>query len=575
LNEITYKGYTLLEGPQNFFCLKCGVLPSFGFFRCDVNTGTLISTTLSDPEDPESPKVWETSGSLVLASDDDSTTLHHLWLVKLATSGRLTGVQDIVLADERIRWGFILGTQDFNTYTAEREADGNEYELTNLNTSVEWTYQDILDEIGDLLSVEFGNLWGITRKPRNFHMKGLPVPNALQRLLREVNGYLAVDLTTTSPTYKVYPLGTEDGDEITALAVYDDIISVSQEAIHVNPVVSRPATAEMLAAFGPSNIKKVETYGEATAIGGFGQTFIPSDYAALLDDVGAVLNATALNTDGDEITAEYKTSFGNTWRDRTYAGILSLPLNSITHEIVWQSNEAGAYTRIRSFRPKEIRLPGLQNGLFNYGDYPLPFAKFDLLSVDGSCVIKEDTDQNFQTEIMTNIQTTGHLQRVLFHTTKTFGIDPRQMVAVMVDAASMLTYEISSEPVPSYVYAGTLEIYGITAEFDPLTVKWSTKQASASIGYIGQARALARLTSGVVLINLSVEGTLNTCPQSQERGFVSTFPPNGQAPNDDEYFGLEIRLVPQPVDGYNPVFTTWSSVTTCESENTRIVCSRP
>jgi len=123
----------------------------------------------------------------------------------------------------------------------------------------------------------------------------------------------------------------------------------------------------MLASADPADAPgRLLTYGSGSATGGTGSHFIPSMYSVFGDEE----NSVGLATIGNEMAAEYVASFSNTWRNTIYAGILPFKLNRAIHEIVWSSNAQGAFTSIRSFRPRE-KLSDLQDMLFNYSKYLL------------------------------------------------------------------------------------------------------------------------------------------------------------------------------------------------------------
>ncbi len=398
MNTITYKGQTLLEGPQNFFKLSTGVRPSFGFFRA---SSEAVDFFWGDRE---------SSGDLIFEDENDLVVIPNVWLVKAEVMetdeeeysesdiGEVRAIWDITLADERIIWPFTYCTHDYNTYKAER-LGASDYDLENLHSSNEasdssgsetvihdeWTFQQIIDNLADYLNSDFGELpFAIIRKPRNLIADGLPVPNVLQKLLNDIGCYLAVipegetegsssagSSSSGAPSY-YYVIkqigGAEDADE---LAILETLVSSrlykGWNKILVNEKVQRSSTAEMLAAADPSvnDGDRIKDYGDAITIGGTGAYKVPVSYAANEE------NSDALEVIGDEVANQYKNSFKNIWRDVTLIGIHNLEHNSIIQEITWQSTSHGAYTRIRSFRPREKCLDGAKNGLFNYGDYPV------------------------------------------------------------------------------------------------------------------------------------------------------------------------------------------------------------
>lgn len=372
-NTITYRGCTLLDGPHNFFKLQCGVLPSFGFFRV---TGSTTEPQLTD-ENNESLDLT-LPGELTFSDGTNVVTLYNLYLVRATPAILTTGentVWDIVLADERIMWPFYYGTQNYNTYLSDRTRTRDflgekDFELSNLNGAQEWSYEDIIQQLASTLSVSILGIPVPLRSPRNIVANGLPVPNILQRLFRELSCFIAPDITNQAQQFHLHALGAEENPAETAVLAVLDKYRYAGGQIYINPSLQRSDYATTLTAANTDD--KVLDYGLALDIGGTGVYKIPSAYAALhVNEV--IKNNAYLDIVGNELAKEYKDTYQNLWRDITYAGIWSnVFLGSVCQEIIWQSNSRGAFTRIRSFKPEEKELPGSQSTFFSYNGYPVP-----------------------------------------------------------------------------------------------------------------------------------------------------------------------------------------------------------
>lgn len=358
MNEISYHGRALLEGPQNFFKLTTGVTPSYGFFRMKAEDVTYILSTRSGAP-----------GSLVLTDGTNTVTLYKIYLVKSASVSSLdNNVCDVILADERILWSYKYGTTDYNTYKTDRTIGTAEFELENLNGGSEWTFTQLKDALKSILGMGTLNFLPPSRKPRNVIGTNISGANIMKQFLIATNSYIACNLQFATPTYDILPVGeVETAPDIALFTTYSNLLHKGH-TIQLNPLVQQGSIAKMLAAADPDVAPdRLLTYGSQVA-GGIGNYYIPSPYAVFGDEE----NAAALGTIGNEVATEYAASFANTWRDNTYAGILPFKLNRAIHEIIWTSTIKGAFTQIKSFRPREEFLPkDLRDTLFTYQTYLL------------------------------------------------------------------------------------------------------------------------------------------------------------------------------------------------------------
>lgn len=359
MNSLTFHGRPLLEGPQNLFKLTTGVAPSFGFFRMRTEDVTYVLTTLSGAP-----------GTLILSDGTNTVTLYNIYLVKSVSVSALEDkVCDVVLADERILWQYKYGTADYNTYKTDRTTGTGEFELENLNAGSEWTFTEIRDALKTVLGITTLNLLPPTRTPRNLIGKNVPGSDIVRRFLISLQAYLTVDLQVTPHVYDILPIGeAEAAGDILLLTQYANYIHKSS-TIQLNPKVQKGLAVKMLSPANPDDAPgRLLTYGNGSATGGTGSHFVPSAYAVF----GNEENSAALGTIGDEIAQEYADSYANVWRNSIYAGILPFKLNRAIHEIIWQSTAQGAFTRIRSFRPREeSNGQDLQDTLFTYYRYLL------------------------------------------------------------------------------------------------------------------------------------------------------------------------------------------------------------
>lgn len=402
LNTITYHNRGLAEGPQNFFKLTTGVKPSFGFFRA---SKSLVDYVLS-AQGGAAGELTFTSPPLKLPHDPSrsigTVTLKNIYLVKSASVEALKAeVCDIVLADERIRWQFIYGTSDYNTYKTDRavsrdldaaycykdyEGGEKDFELDNINTETEepWTFSELLTEINSRLGVTIemspecyaaivgGELNLPYRRPRNILGKNLPVPCILQQFLLEINGYLAFDPVTTG--FTIYPVGAyevREGslvDDAEQLADHEVFLTTSRE-IRINPLVQQGKDIETVMAADPTQNTgdRLVTYGPRTNTTGWGKQLVQSSFAVF----GEENNKKFLEYIGNELSSEYIDAWGNVWRDATYGGIITFTLNRAVHEITWVSNIHGATTRIKSYRPRPVLPEELKDTLFAYSKFLL------------------------------------------------------------------------------------------------------------------------------------------------------------------------------------------------------------
>lgn len=349
----------LLEGSQNFFKLSAGVTPSFGFFRMSAEDVDYVLTT-------------QGGGAGTLAFDDGShlVSLQNIYLVRSSSVPELgDDVCDVVLADERILWQYKYGTADYNTYKTDRTVGTAEFELENLNGGSEWTFTNLRDALKTILGITNLNFLSPTRKPRNIIGKNIPGPCIFQQFLIAAQAYVVVDLQAATPVYDIFAIGdAEEASDLTLLTLYANLLHKSS-TIRLNPKVAKGLTVKMLAAANDDEAPgRLLTYGSKTTTGGTGSRFIASNYAVF----GNEENSAGLVTIGNEVAQEYVDSWSNTWRDTIYAGVLPLKLNRAVHEIIWTSNAQGAFTRVRSFRPREeLTARDLEDTLFTYHKYLL------------------------------------------------------------------------------------------------------------------------------------------------------------------------------------------------------------
>lgn len=359
MNAITYHGKALVEGPENYFKLTTGVAPSFGFFRMQAEDVEYVLTTQSGAP-----------GTLVLVDGTNTVTLYNVYLVRSTSVSAVEDkICDVVLADERILWQYKYGTADYNTYKTDRQIGSAEFTLENLNTGSEWTFAELITTVKTILGIATLTFTPPTRKPRNVIGKNIPGPCVLQQLLIALQSYLTIDLQVADPTYAVYPIGAaEQSGDLTLITQYANSIH-KQRTIRLNPLVQKGLAVKMLSSADPDDAPgRLLTYGSGSATGGTGNHYIPSMYSVF----GNEENAAGLATIGNEMAAEYVASFANTWRNTIYAGVLPFKLNRAIHEIQWSSNAQGAFTSIKSFRPREeLKGKDLQDMLFTYYKYLL------------------------------------------------------------------------------------------------------------------------------------------------------------------------------------------------------------
>jgi len=359
MNTITYHGKPLVESPQGFFKLTTGVEPSFGFFRMAVADVEYVLTTQGGAP-----------GALIFSSDQGDVTLYNIYMVKSLSVPAVTdAVCDVVLADERILWQYTYGTADYNTYNANRLVGVSDFELENLNGASEWTFAELITALKTILDIATLTVTPPTRKPRNIIGKNIPGPCILQQLLIALQSYITIDLQIADPTYAILALGdVEQAGDLTLMATYAANIH-KERTIRINPLIQKGLAVKMLASANPGEAPgRLLTYGSGSATGGSGSHFVPSVYSVFGDEV----NSAGLGTIGDEVAGEYVDSFQNTWRDTIYAGNLPFKLNRAVHEITWQSHVYGAFTHIKSFRPREaLKGESLRDMLFAYHKYLL------------------------------------------------------------------------------------------------------------------------------------------------------------------------------------------------------------
>lgn len=369
MNICTYHDKALLEGPQNSFKLTTGVAPSFGFFRMRAEDVEYVLTTQNGAP-----------GTLVLSDGTNTVTLYNIYLVRSTSVSAIEDVVcDVVLADERILWQYKYGTADYNTYKTDRVVGTAEFDLENLSPDEdEWTFDELITALKTILDITTLTLNSPLRKPRNIIGKNVPGPCIFQQLLIALQSYVTVDLQVTPPTYVIYPVGdAEQAGDLALLTTYSGYLHKGS-TVRINPLVQKGLAVKMLASADPDAITsdpgRLLTYGSKTATGGSAGSnrLIPSMYAVF----GNEENAVDLGTIGDAVAQEYVDSFQNTWRDNLYAGILPVKLNRAIHVIQWSSNAQGAFTHVKSFRPREeLNGKDLQDLLFSYHRYLLGAGK--------------------------------------------------------------------------------------------------------------------------------------------------------------------------------------------------------
>lgn len=336
-----------------------GVAPSFGFFRAPKSLVDYVLTTQGGA-----------AGALVFTDGVNTVTLYNIFLVK-ATSvpAAEDQVYDIVLADERVLWQHTYGDADYNTYKTDRRVGTSEFELENLNGGNEWTFTEVLNALKTVLDIGTLNFTPPTRKPRNIIGKNIGGTCIFQQLLLALQSYVAIDLQVADPTYTIYPVGDgEESGDLTLINTYSGNLHRDCTVL-LNPKVQKGLAVKMLASANPDEApSRLLTYGSGSATGGSGSRYVPSSYAVF----GNELNSAALGTIGNEVAGEYVDSFQNVWRDACYAGVLPFKLNRAIHEITWLMTTKGAFTQIRSFRPREeLKEKDLQDLLFTYYKYLL------------------------------------------------------------------------------------------------------------------------------------------------------------------------------------------------------------
>ena len=80
--SITYKDIVLLDGPDNFFRLEIGVLPSYGIFRVDSTILDELKKTQNEPGKLE----FITKNSAGERIEEQCVTLNGIWLLNAKIS---------------------------------------------------------------------------------------------------------------------------------------------------------------------------------------------------------------------------------------------------------------------------------------------------------------------------------------------------------------------------------------------------------------------------------------------------------------------------------------------------------
>jgi len=267
MNEVSYHGRAIIEGPQGFFKLTTGVEPSFGFFRMKVEDVEYILTTQGGAP-----------GALVFSSAQGSVTLYNIYMVKsLSVPAVADVICDVVLADERILWQYTYGTADYNTYKTDRLIGVSDFELENLNGASEWTFAELITALKTILGIATLTVTPPTRKPRNIVGKNVSGSCILQQLLIALQSYITVDLQIADPTYAILALGdVEQAGDLTLMTDYAANIH-KERTIRINPLVQKGSAVKMLASADPDEAPgRLLTYGSGSAVGGSGSHFVPS-----------------------------------------------------------------------------------------------------------------------------------------------------------------------------------------------------------------------------------------------------------------------------------------------------------
>jgi len=279
-------------------------------------------------------------------------------------------VCDVVLADARVLWKFNYSVRSYNTYIKEVAVEGSDPNIENKNGDNEWKFEEVFEDLfetqmgEDEDDLNFSEIAGRVRYPRNVNGFGIPMPDIITYLLSISYTFLAVDLQSsdTPPraghSYKLYKVGdAEQAEDITVITANENKLH-KNHTTRINPVTGRSATTGMLAA--NSETVKLAVAGPIAGVGGTGVHLMPSPYA----------NYDGLTATAEEVANEYKNSFGNTdqgWRDSTYAGFIAFKLNRAIHEITWKHTPRGVTTQIKSFRPRTDFKP--KDSLHAYNGY--------------------------------------------------------------------------------------------------------------------------------------------------------------------------------------------------------------
>ena len=339
----------------------------------------------------------------------------------------------IILADDRVRWPNLIGKSNYNIYRSDRSSgishtphvgipgieiqEGGKLDHLLDPTSLrdktyEWTYREILSHLPikfDILIYADDLKPFLDRKPRQIFGKGIPVSDILRQVLHQMRCTIGFP-RTKSGGWVVYPIGVVPlKSDLEKIKEHTKRIVRSGVESYVNPHLQQPTP---YASKSQSQFGVAATYHDGTGIKQYPHQIIqrhevqspthiiPSNRAESLNyEEGwknangefvtepeqvsdesmtrtTVTNEALLKTLSEKETSLYNSNLNTIWRDTTYAGILEFTHGPAIQEITWISNEAGAFTQIKNYRPK-ITLPEIPNGMFNYGRWLLPRGNYD------------------------------------------------------------------------------------------------------------------------------------------------------------------------------------------------------
>lgn len=373
MNSITLNDgtttYTLVEGPFNFFRLRVGVGPSFGFFRCDNATYTALTAAPMTTVDLAFS--WSRPNPATELTDTDTITINNLYLIKATPV--LENMYDIILADERILWPLAAGTTGYNLYVPDptktfTSGANSFHHLTSKNGASEWFYDEAITQVFADITSDLTGTWTVSLdggyapvdiSPRNVQGVNRPIPAILALLLRESSGFLVPDDLFNTHAYKVYRLGTSnitDYDLATLQTSYAGTVHTGGE-VWVNDSIAQGDNTRVLFGETPWNAVDADTFaaGVEANDGSEGQNTIFANYSHFKQ--GSNNNESYLNTIAAELGDDLDFSFDNENLDVTLVGWYDYAtgyLGPVIHEIEWgHTTELGAYTRLKAFDARE------------------------------------------------------------------------------------------------------------------------------------------------------------------------------------------------------------------------------